>query len=104
MSGKRRHGRSPSTTGVETPVFIGNLLLLVDPCAIKRGLQLRNAGLAQRRADVFAQDVMEVREFQDAGRRMLERGRDHASSMVAHARMLAHTLIGGKEATQKPVN
>src|SRR6185369_1188251 len=54
------------TGGVKTARFVGKLLLMVDPCAIKRGLKLRDAGLAQRRADVCAQNVTKVREFQNA--------------------------------------
>ena len=69
--------------GVEAARFVGKLLLLVDPCAVERGLQLRDAGLAQRRADVGAQNVTKVVEFQDAGGRMLERRRDHAVMMVS---------------------
>jgi hypothetical protein len=45
-----------------------------------------------------------VREFQDAGGRMLERRRDHALLMVSHARMLAHALTGRKEAPHEPVS
>src|SRR4029077_14561369 len=69
--------------GVEAPRFVGKLLLLADPCAVERGLELRDPGLAQRRADVCAQDVKEVVEFQDAGGRVLERRRDHAVMMLA---------------------
>src|ERR1044071_6845282 len=72
-----------STGGVKAARFVGKLLLVVDPCAIERGLQLRDAGLAQWRADVCAQNVTKVIEFQDAGGRMLERRRDHVSMMVS---------------------
>ena len=33
-----------SAGGVKAAGFVGKLLLLVDPCAIKRGLQLRTPG------------------------------------------------------------
>jgi hypothetical protein len=72
-----------SARGVKAPGLIGKLLLLVDPIAVKRGLKLRDAGLAQRRPDVCAQSVKEVIKFQDASGRMLERRRDHALKMVS---------------------
>src|SRR5579864_4884841 len=75
-----------SAGGVKAARFVGKLLLMVDPCAVERGLQLRDAGLAQRRADIRAQNVTKVREFQDASRRMLERRRDHAVMMVSQER------------------
>ena len=72
---------------VKAAGFVGKLLLLVDPCAVERGLQLRDPGLAQRRADVCAQNVTKVIEFQDACGRMLERRRDHALMMVSRSRV-----------------
>jgi hypothetical protein len=72
-----------SAGGVKAARFVGQLLLLVDPCAVERWLQCRHLGLAQRRADICAQNVTEVIEFQDAGGRMLERSGDHAVMMVS---------------------
>src|SRR6266853_4085325 len=82
--------------GVKAPRFVGELLLLVDPGAVERGPQLRDAGLAQRRADVCAQNVTKVIEFQDAGGRVLERLRDHALMMVSRRRGDGGNGVQGK--------
>ncbi len=53
--------------GIEAACLVGKLLLAVDPCAVKRGLQLGDARFAQRRADIKRQNVTKVIKFQDAG-------------------------------------
>ena len=82
-----------STGRVKAARFVGKLLLLVDPCAVKRRLKLRHLGLARRRADVCTQSVKEVIKFQDAGGRVLERRGNHADMMVSRSRGLRENAV-----------